>query len=444
MSAHETIIGPRLLTDRPHRRHIRLGAVGFAVIGVLLSLGCGQGESNSGEVPPDAFPPGASDPGEVPPNVFPLKFHVEGNRIVDENGNDAVLRGLTPVDPVTLNTETEAGSSRFLLWDEEIFSTMSAWGADIVRLPIGPYNWRNKGEDKVFEVIDQAIEWASNYELYVYIDFHGIGFPPTEEYQGRQWSQTSREEVLGFWDRTSQHYKDNEIVAFYELFNEPTFSGSWPPTSESLADDWPDWKEFVEQVVDVIRINDPDSVIMVGGLVWAHDISFAREDPIDRDNIIYATHPYPGTMWYPISWEEAFGETASEYPVFVTEFGAGVKTLLKVHEVQQYIRQHIDVDRYEDALEACECTGCECDREQRQQLYQEFLDEVWANPETSTYLSEMLTKYKTDIRSMLDEKKLGWSAWIFDFEWGNDLVSDRRFTPTEVGLFFRDWLSDTG
>lgn len=401
-----------------HRLFFVLVLIFFVLI---LAMGCKQN---------------SSEPGIKPSENFPMKFHVEGNRIVDESGNEVILRGLTPVDPLTLNYHTETGSDKFLLWDEEIFQKMSEWNADIVRLPIGPYNWRIKGKDKVFEIIDQAIEWASKYGMYIYIDFHGIGFPPTEEYS-TQWSATSQDEIIDFWNAISKYYKDNNVVAFYELFNEPTFSGNWPPTKESLGKDWLDWKTFVEEVVDTIRANDPESIIIVGGLVWAHDISFVSNEPIARSNIAYAVHPYPATMWYPISWEEAFVVIKNEYPVFITEFGVGGQTLLKVKEVQDYIREYIDVEKYERELEKIKDNPDEVRR-----LYKEFLNEVWSNLYTSSYLNGILTEYKTEIKSLLDDKKIGWSAWIFDFEWGNGLIEDRNYTPTDAGEFFKGWLSE--
>lgn len=427
------------------------------VIGFIITVFFQQKSSRCGTLPSNAFPvvvdhkQKSSGPGIIPFGAFPRRFHIEGNRIVDEDGCEVVLRGLTPVDPVTLDYHTEIESGKYLLWDEEIFQEMSKWNADIVRLPISPYSWRTKGKEKVFEVINQAIEWASEYEMYVYIDFHGVGFPPTGEYKSK-WNATSQEEILDFWDETSKYYKDNDVVAFYELFNEPTFSGNWPPTAESLESDWLDWKAFVETVVDTIRANDPDSVIIVGGLVWAHDISFVSNEPIARDNIVYAVHPYPATMWSPRSWEEAFGTIMSEHPVFVTEFGASGRTLLKVGEVQNYIRQYIDIEKYERELEACKCASegcdcsleneCVCDPEEAKRLFKKLEDEIWSNPYTSSYLNRILAKYKDKIKTKLDNNKIGWNAWIFDFEWGRGLIEDRDYTPTEAGEFFRDWLSE--
>ena len=41
-------------------------------------------------------------------------------------------------------------------------------------------------KEKVFEVIDQAITWSSKYNMYVFINFQGCGWPPTEEYNKKR------------------------------------------------------------------------------------------------------------------------------------------------------------------------------------------------------------------------------------------------------------------
>jgi hypothetical protein len=105
------------------------------------------------------------------------------------------------------------------------------------------------------------------------------------------------------------------VIAFYELFNEPV-SGNDIATRE----DWLLWKTFAEELIDIIRVNDPDCLVIVGGLQWGYDLSYVLSFPVERENIVYATHPYPGTEWNR-SWDEAFGKIKNQYPVFATEFG---------------------------------------------------------------------------------------------------------------------------
>ena len=197
------------------------------------------------------------------------------------------------------------------------YRTIKEWGATIIRIPIHPFIWRDKGKEASLAVINQVIEWVKKQEMYIIIDFHSIGFPPTDEYL-ELWEGiylTSKNEIRDFWDVISRHFADNHVIAFYELFNEPV-SGNDIATRE----DWLLWKTFAEELIDIIRVNDPDGLVIVGGLQWGYDLSYVLSFPVERENIVYATHPYPGTEWNR-SWDEAFGKIKNQYPVFATEFG---------------------------------------------------------------------------------------------------------------------------
>ena len=399
-------------------RHLLFGALVIVIFTSVFVNGCVQTPT----IEPDRKLPG----------IFPEKFFVVGNKIIDENGGEAILRGLTPIDPVTLANDA---NDRFIPFDEELFRKMSEWGAEIIRLPISPYNWRKYGKEKVFSVIDQSIAWSAKYGMYVYIDFHGIGFPPTEEYND-EWTKTTKREMINFWDEISKYYKDNNHVVFYELFNEPTFSGKFPPSEESLDKDWALWKGFVEEVVDVIRKNDPDSIIIVGGLHWATDASFVINKPIERDNIVYAVHPYPGTLFYPRTWDETYGEIQEIYPVYVTEFGYSLVAWMKQIEVQQQIREFVpSIDAYRQEAEA----NYE-NKEYVQELWDQMEAEIYGNEQARKYIEQLEEDYETTIKAYLDGRNIGWTAWSFSERYNTQLLENRDYTPTHSGRFFMDWL----
>jgi aryl-phospho-beta-D-glucosidase BglC (GH1 family) len=50
-----------------------------------------------------------------------------------------------------------------------------AWGANVVRLPVHPVAWRARGQSGYFDLLDQALAWATELELHVIIDWHSIG-----------------------------------------------------------------------------------------------------------------------------------------------------------------------------------------------------------------------------------------------------------------------------
>jgi hypothetical protein len=216
--------------------------------------------------------------------------------------------------------------------------------------------------------------------MYTYIDYHSIGFPPHERYQSGY--ETSKGEILSFWDAISTRYAGDRRVAFYEIFNEPTGSEGY------TLGDWLAWREFAEEVIDTIRANDAETSVIVGGLQWAYDLSYAMDNPIRRENVVYATHPYPGSDWR-VGWEEAFGRLSEDYPVFATEFGFGTEP-----GPHYYEGNHTGPTRYREAI----------------------LD-------------------------YLEGRDISWSPWCFSATWGPSLLEDiDGYIPSTSGSFFRDAL----
>ncbi len=106
-------------------------------------------------------------------------------------------------------------------------------------------------------------------------------------------------------------------------------------------------KLFLEELCDIIRTNDIDSILIVGGLDHAYDLSQVVLNPINRLNIIYSTHPYPDKSKWGRSWDEAFGNIKADYPVFVTEVGFDPTSGAGFSE-----DQYIGEGRYRDDLKA--------------------------------------------------------------------------------------------
>ena len=71
----------------------------------------------------------------------------------------------------------------------------------------------------------------------------------------------------------------------YEIMNEPNGSVSWER----------DLKPYAERMVDTIRKNDPDNIILIGSGVWSQDVDVAAADPLDGKNLVYTVHFYSGT-----------------------------------------------------------------------------------------------------------------------------------------------------
>ncbi|MBR5403752.1 MAG: glycoside hydrolase family 5 protein [Bacteroidales bacterium] len=300
---------------------------------------------------------------------------VEGNKFLDPSGNEIVFRGLCFSDPVKLIHQGQ--------WTERYFEEAASWGANVVRFAVHPGNINSYGWEETFQAMDQGIEWARKYGLYVIMDWHSIGNLKEEKFTRPSYN-TTWEETLRFWSTVSARYKNEPVVALYELFNEPTVS-----EPELGGCTWTEWKGMLEQIIDVIRSNNPHAVCLCAGFNWAYDLTPVAQEPVDRPNVAYVSHPYPMKREQPWEdkWEEDFGFVADTYPVICTEIG---------YCLSDEPGAHIPVIS------------------------------------TDVY-GEHITQY-------FEKKGISFTVWCFDPHWGPMLIRDWYFTPTTQGRFFKAYL----
>lgn len=234
---------------------------------------------------------------------------IRGNKFIDPQGKELVLRGLCFSDPVKLVRENQ--------WNDNYFAQAADWGANVVRFAVHPSNLRSMGWDRTFEQLDKGVELAKKYGMYVIMDWHSIGNLKEEKYTSPMYN-TTRAETFRFWRTVAQRYKDEPQVALYELFNEPTVTD---PNVGTCT--WDEWKALQEEIIDTIRAINPNAICLCAGFDWAYDLKPIASAPIEREGVAYVSHPYPmktGQPWEE-NWERDFGYVADKYPVICTEIG---------------------------------------------------------------------------------------------------------------------------
>jgi endoglucanase len=249
--------------------------------------------------------------GTAKPDPLP-RISVKGNHFVDPSGNVVLFRGVSIADPATLADRGQ--------WNRQLFVAVKDLGSNLVRLPVHPRQWRLKGRDGYFKLLDQAVGWCGELGMHVIIDWHSIGNLQSGLFQISDNGdyETTQAETFDFWRRASIHFKGNTTVAFYELFNEPTHFGGMLGTMT-----WTEWRALNEEMIGIIRFSDREAVPLVAGFDWAYDDTGFRYEPIRADGIGYVTHPYPNKRsqpWEP-KWEEDFAFLSNKYPMIATEIG---------------------------------------------------------------------------------------------------------------------------
>ena len=143
---------------------------------------------------------------------------------------------------------------------------------------------------------------------------------------------------------------------------------------------WREWKKINENIIGLIRAFDTETIPLVAGFDWAYDLSPLRDDPVNARGIGYVTHPYSNKRsqpWEP-KWEEDFGFAADRYPVVASEFG------------------------------------------------------LFTNPGEPGH-----EDYGNRIINYLEGRGISWICWVYDPEWGPQLLKSWNYDLTEKGEFFK-------
>ncbi|WP_316633623.1 glycoside hydrolase family 5 protein [uncultured Flavobacterium sp.] len=235
------------------------------------------------------------------------QLSVRGTQLVDKNNNPIVLRGMS--------FGWHSMWPRF--YNEKAVSWLKKdFNCNVVRaamgIEIGEWNYLKEPQFSK-EKIEAVIKGAIKSDIYVIIDWHSHNI--------------NLDEAKDFFGEMSKKYSKYPNI-IYEVFNEPDHES------------WSEVKAYAEEVIKVIRENDPNNIILVGSPHWDQDVDLAAEDPIrGYDNIMYTMHFYAATHKKELR-DRVDVAIKSGLPIFVSE-SAGMEASgdgpLNLKAWQEYI-----------------------------------------------------------------------------------------------------------
>jgi endoglucanase len=214
------------------------------------------------------------------------QLSIKGTQLVDKNSNPIVLRGVS--------FGWHSMWPRF--YNEKAVSWLAKdFNCNVVRAAMGIEQGEhsyNKESQFSKEKIEAVVNGAIKSDIYVIIDWHSHNI--------------NLKEAKEYFDEISNKYgKYPNII--YEVFNEPDY------------ETWPEVKAYAEEIIKVIRANDPDNIILIGSPRWDQDVNLPAADPIKGySNLMYTMHFYAGTHGKELRnrTDEAI---KSGLPIFVSE-----------------------------------------------------------------------------------------------------------------------------
>ena len=220
-------------------------------------------------------------------------LQVEGNRIVNKNGDAVSLAGNS-----FFWSNDNWGGERYYT-PEAVSWLQKDWNTTIVRAAMGVEDSggyldnKTANKERVQTIVDAAIDVG----LYVIIDWHS------------HHAEDNTDEAVNFFQEMATLYGEYDNV-IYEIYNEP-LDISWSNTI----------KPYALSVISAIRAIDPDNLIVVGTPEWSQRVDLAAADPITEfSNIAYTLHFY---TIYHHQWlrDRASAALENGIALLITEWG---------------------------------------------------------------------------------------------------------------------------
>lgn len=259
---------------------------------------------------------------------FPF-LKADGPFIVDENGQPVVLRGcnlgnwflleMWMLDNHDLRDQHQFISilkTRFgnqtasRLMDlyrenwiaERDFEIIRRFGFNVVRVPFHYSLLENDDRpmslrSDAFQWLDRAVQLASNAGMYVILDLHGAAGGQSDDHttgkagQNRLWKDESfQRRFIWLWREISAHFKDQPVVAAYDLLNEPYGVKTEAEHRRLVA--------VMDAAIRAIRAQGDQHLIFVPG---THSGFAFYGAPTKRlwTNVGFTEHYYPGLFGSP-------------------------------------------------------------------------------------------------------------------------------------------------
>lgn len=175
--------------------------------------------------------------------------------------------------------ESPNGNPWGRLYAKEDYDRIAAAGFDTVRIPV---RWSDyTGPAPTFRIhpdfadlVDDNIRWAAGAGLNVILNIHH--FEEIMEEPAKQ-----RERYAALWDQLSYRYAQLPDTVWFEVLNEPhnKLAGAEMRQMQALA-------------LQIIRRDDPDRVVILGGEEWSGITSLGTNLSTDDPNVVYTFHYY--------------------------------------------------------------------------------------------------------------------------------------------------------
>lgn len=179
---------------------------------------------------------------------------------------------------------------------EKDYADLAAYGANVVRIGV---NAPISESGARFDIA--ASEWQSMERTVAMGRKHGfkvilalVPLPLGEA--AVHWNRPELEaSLVDVWARVAARFKGNPVIAGYDLINEPVTPRDRnrpAPLGELRNESSDPWRDLAVKIVQAIRAQDADSIVIFEPSPWALPKGFSQLTPLPFSGVVYSFHFY--------------------------------------------------------------------------------------------------------------------------------------------------------
>ena len=191
-------------------------------------------------------------------------------------------------------------------FSEKDYADLAAYGANVVRIGVNvPISESGSAFDIAateWQYVERTVAMGRKHGFKVIIAL--VPLPLGEA--AVHWARPElKDSLVGLWATVAARFKDNPVIAGYDLINEPVTprdSNQPPPpgdvfksTGELAAPrdrNSDPWRDLAVKIIRAIRTEDADSVVIFEPSPWALPKGFAELAPLPMPGVVYSFHFY--------------------------------------------------------------------------------------------------------------------------------------------------------
>ena len=232
-------------------------------------------------------------------------LHLE-NYMVGFPGTETAMRSALAAEIGADRAQRFLDRLNAAMFTEDDMAHLAGVGANVVRLAIGHRNLvdpaaPDRYDEGSLRRIDDVLAWGERHGVYVILDLHSAPGGQNNDWHGDNshrhamlWrDEASQRQFVDLWETLARRYRGREVVAAFDLMNEPVSGAPLGRFGNAYSPDWGAFNDVYARLIEAVHAIDLARIVVVEGDQWG-----TRFDGIDLPmaNVLFSAHHYHNSL----------------------------------------------------------------------------------------------------------------------------------------------------